>query len=182
MVPVSYYLAKRRNNITKQYVYGNVLDLGCGNSEILTEFKNIKNYCGVDIDKKTTQKLSLHYPKNKFLCVDLDEDELHVNCKFDSVIMTAIIEHIYNQKLFFKQALKNLKKGGIIIITSPTPLGDFIHNIGAKIGIFSKKAMDDHIVIYNKQRIKILANELNLKLVKYNLFELGCNQLVILQK
>lgn len=179
---VSYYFARRRNNITKSYTYGNVLDIGCGNSEILTEFRNIKDYCGIDIDQKTIDKLSIYYPQNTFVCADLDEDNLQLNSKFDVVIMTAIIEHIYNQKFLFKQIVKYLKKGGIILITTPTPFGDFIHNIGAQMGIFSKVAIDEHIIIYNQRRFKVLARKFKLKLIKYKTFEFGCNQLVILQK
>ena len=69
--------------------------------------------------------------------------------------MIAIIEHIWNQRFLFEQVLKNLKPSGKIVITTPTPFGnDFVHALGAKVGLFAKSAVDDHIMIYNKKRFK----------------------------
>jgi hypothetical protein len=53
---------------------------------------------------------------------------------------------------------------------------------GGYLGLFSKSAIDDHIVIYNHHRFKILAHEVNLRLKSHTYFQMGCNQLAILQK
>ena len=51
------------------------------------------------------------------------------------------------------------------------------------VGLFDSKAgHDDHIVVYNKDRFRVLANELGLKIVKYKTFELRCNQMIVLAK
>jgi hypothetical protein len=76
-----------------------------------------------------------------------------------------------------------LRPGGIVVITTPTPLGnDVVHRLGATLGLFSKIAVDDHIVIYNRHRFKILANEIGFKLKFYRYFQFYCNQLAILEK
>lgn len=73
---------------------------------------------------------------------------------------------------------------GKIIITTPTPFGnDWVLKYGSALGLFSSQAgHGDHIVVYNKDRFRVLANELGLKIEKYKTFELRCNQLVVLSK
>lgn len=76
-----------------------------------------------------------------------------------------------------------LKPGGIIVITTPTPFGnDVVHFLGSALGLFYKSADDDHIVIYNRHRFKILANEIGLKLKHHEYFQVYCNQVAILEK
>ena len=55
-----------------------------------------------------------------------------------------------------------------------------MHRTGARLGLFSKVAADDHIVIYNKKRFQILASDFGLSIERYERFQFGCNQLVIL--
>ena len=82
--------------------------------------------------------------------------------------MLALIEHLFNQKHVIDEVKMALKPDGLLLITTPTPFGnDIIHSIGAKVGLFAKSACYDHIVIYNEKRFKILANEVEMKLVHY---------------
>jgi len=181
---LSKWLHKKRTKLVSSYTYGDILDLGCGpapNLKILGN--NIKSYYGIEFNPTTVEKLNKKYPKAKFFQKDLDEDSLNLDINFDCILLIAVIEHIFNQKHLFKEILKYLKPKGKIIITTPTVFGnDIIHRLGTSIGLFSVGARDDHIVIYNKKRFKILADEFGLKIEKYKKFELGCNQLVILSR
>ncbi len=97
--------------------------------------------------------------------------------------MLAVIEHLFNLKHIGLELACALRPGGILIITSPTNFGnDIIHRIGCKFGLFSRAAENDHICIFNQKRFEIFAIEVGLVLIKYQLFQLGCNQLVILEK
>ena len=58
-----------------------------------------------------------------------------------------------------------LKPNGRIVLTTPTVIGnDLVHRLGASVGLFSQDAQDDHIVIFNKRRFEVLANEVGLDL------------------
>jgi 2-polyprenyl-3-methyl-5-hydroxy-6-metoxy-1,4-benzoquinol methylase len=181
---LSHLLHNIRNSKVKKYLKGDVLDIGCGPAYFLTLGGNqIKQYYGVDYDATLIAENKKRFPESKFFKKDLDEDTLDINHKFDVIMMIALVEHIFNQKFLFQQAKKCLKPNGIIVITTPTPFGnEYVHKLGGNIGLFSKVAVDDHIVIYNKKRFEILAKELGLKIVKYERFEFGCNQLVVLKK
>lgn len=181
---LSKFLEKQRLKFAGSYLTGNVLDLGCGNAALYQQYqKRIDKYIGIDSNKHIIQKNSKSYPEAVFYTKNLDDEDLRFEDKFDVIVMIALIEHIFNQKKLFSEVKKYLKPNGVIVITTPTPFGnDFVHAIGCKIGLFAKKAGDDHIIIYNKKRFEILAKEIGLKIAKYETFEFGLNQFVILTK
>jgi SAM-dependent methyltransferase len=174
----------RRLNIVSQYIEGDVLDLGCGSGQIFSKYnKKIKRYVGVDYDKTISSNNFRKYPNAIFLHKDLDVENLNLKYSFDVILMLALVEHIFNQKKLFIEAKKYLKPKGIILITTPSPFAnDYIYSLGCKIGLFANSANDDHIVIYNKKRFTVLANEIELKLICFKYFEFGLNQFVIFKK
>lgn len=181
---LSAYIRDQRLEKVASYIEGNVLDLGCGPALIMERHNaKIQNYVGVERRKEIVESLSKKYPKAKFYDLNLDHDKFYFDIKFNTILMTALIEHIFNQKHIFSEAVKYLKPNGVIAITTPTPFGnDIVHRIGALLGLFAKSAVDDHIVIYNKKRFEILANEMGLRLEKYSQFEFFCNQFALLRK
>ena len=180
---LSKYLSKIRANKVLPYVHGSVLDLGCGDALPLRFIpERIDVYYGVEYDEKCVEKLTQTFPNHKFFTKDLDEDVLCFEKKFDTVLIVAVIEHLLNQKHFLKQVLKNSKPGGKIVITTPTPFGDWVHRIGSKLAIFAESADHRHIIILSKTKLKLLANYFGLKIEKYQRFEFGCNQLIVLSK
>lgn len=95
-------LQKIRNNKIVKFFDWDILELGCGTGFIpkylaKNHYKN--NYTGIDIDKKNVEYLSNTFPKYNFLYHDLDE-VLDLQKQFDTIISSAVIEHIYNQKNF----------------------------------------------------------------------------------
>jgi 2-polyprenyl-3-methyl-5-hydroxy-6-metoxy-1,4-benzoquinol methylase len=97
--------------------------------------------------------------------------------------MIALIEHLFNQKHVMNEVAAALKPKGMVLITTPTILGnDVVHRMGAAAGFFAKSAVDGHIVIYNRRRFRILAKEVGLELKHHATFQLFCNQIAILAK
>lgn len=180
---LSKYLESQRLKIVSEYIMGDVLDLGCGNAKLYSIYaKKINKYVGVDFNKEVIKVNKKQYPKANFYYTNLNRDSLRLSKKFDVILMVALVEHIFDQNNLFRQALRHLKRGGKIIITTPTLFGnDIIHANGSKLGLFSKEASDEHIFIYNKNRFKMLARMFHLKITCYKKFELGLNQLVILK-
>ncbi|HNR33418.1 MAG TPA: methyltransferase domain-containing protein, partial [Candidatus Hydrogenedentes bacterium] len=124
--------------------------------------------------------LRRRFPDHTFLRKDLDEDLLDLGRQFDTVLLVAVIEHVFNQKHLMRQLVPLLKPEGRLVVTSPTPFGnDVVHRIGAALGLFSKDAAHDHVVIYNKRRFLLLAREFGLMLETYCRFQCGCNQLAV---
>jgi len=177
-------LKRRRFRMVAPYIRGDVLDVGCGPAEALTgSADKITSYVGIEFSQNRVNRNAKQFPQYTFLRKDLDEDALDLGRSFDVILLIAVIEHIYNQKHLMKQLVALLKPAGRIIITTPTPFGnDIVHRWGAGLGLFSKEAADDHVVIYNRRRLEKLARDFGLRLHTYRRFQWGCNQLAVLER
>ena len=181
---LSKHLSDARLSRIKPFIHGDLLDIGCQRGQLgqLVADK-ITSYCGVDISADAIADARIQTPHAQFVALNIDQDPLPFENQFDTIVMSALIEHIFNLRLLGDGLSRALKPGGQIVLTTPTPFGnDIVHRIGAMLGLFSKAAADDHIVIFNRKRCEIFANEFGLKLSHYQSFQLGCNQLAVLEK
>ncbi|OQC08160.1 MAG: Methyltransferase domain protein [Candidatus Hydrogenedentes bacterium ADurb.Bin101] len=184
MALLSTFIASQRYAEVTPYIKVNVLELGCQNSLLLGNSNyNISKYYGVEKSTNLVNKLTKQYPDATFLQRDLDRDTLGLDNIFDCVLMVALIEHLYNQKFVFEGVARALKSGGIAAITTPTMLGnDIILPLGASIGLFSKAAVEQHIVVYSRTRFRNIAKTAGLTLKHHHYFQMFCNQIAILEK
>ena len=108
-----------------------VLDVGC-NSGVVSVRLNSKNcYCrAIDI----VDELVLQAQKNGVAAKKGTAENLSqfVNGKFDVVVCTEVLEHLYDPLVAIKEAHRVLKQGGKYVITVPHPhsimndkLGDY---------------------------------------------------------
>lgn len=123
------------------------------------------------------------FPEAAFLQRDIDHEGLGFESEADTILMIALIEHVFKQGFLLEQYFRAPKPGGWVILATATPSGkDIVHRIGPRIGLFHAVAMDDHIVIYNKLRIGNAARVYGFTLAAHQRFQMGCNQLAVLQK
>lgn len=102
-----------------------ILEFGCGDLRMFEHFKNLRfypNFIGVDI---RSDHLNQSKTKNRkevlAICADISKG-IPLKDEATSVIITnEVIEHItYEQNiLFFKEAYRLLKPGGVILLASP---------------------------------------------------------------
>jgi len=173
------YLNKKRLEIAKPFINGAVLDVGCGPATTY-ELIKIKEYVGIERGEENIRKLKEKFPLAEFYDRDLEKDKFNLNKKFDTIILLAVIEHIKEPDNLFRELENCLNKKGKIVMTTPTPFGNFIHTILSKVGITSKEAVKEHVNIYNHKKFICVAKKYNLKIIKYQMFEFGCNSLVVL--
>ena len=74
-----------------------------------------------------------------------------------------------------------LNPNGWIVITTPHPLADIIHYLGARVGLFSTIANEQHEKLIDLSRMSYIAAQANFSISKYERFLLGVNQLFILE-
>jgi ubiquinone/menaquinone biosynthesis C-methylase UbiE len=105
-------LKKERINIVLNHCQGKVLDIGCGNNELIKEYKN-----GIGIDA---------YPWEN---ADIICDTINLpfeNQSFDTVTFVASLNHIPNRLEVLKEANRVLKNNGKFIITMINPTIGFL--------------------------------------------------------
>jgi len=94
-----------------------VLDVACGNGQLLKMFagKYIFNGYGIDISEKMIEQAKLLNPSMQFAvgsCNPLPFDD----STFDVITVSAAYHHFPNVSSFAKEAYRVLKKGGVIHI------------------------------------------------------------------
>lgn len=118
---------------------GHVLDVGCADGVMVkTLSKYYKEFTAIDGSRSIinrAKKLNLH--NVNFVCT-LFED-FNPKEKFDSIILSDILEHIENPTDLLKRAKNWLKRNGVILIISPNS-----NSLHRQIGVLAKMLKDQH--------------------------------------
>ena len=98
-----------------------ILDIGCGGgliSENLTKLG--AQVTGIDFVESNIDAAKVHANKNNlkinYLVKDLERDK--IQNKYDVIIIFEVLEHLNNWESFLLKIKKNLKKNGILIIST----------------------------------------------------------------
>lgn len=99
--------------LIKKYVKGKLLDLGCGDVPNYEFYKDkiTENVC---MDWAET------YHDNQFLDIihDINNPFPLPDEEFDTILSSAVLEHIYNPKNVIAECYRILKKNGILILSA----------------------------------------------------------------
>jgi ubiquinone/menaquinone biosynthesis C-methylase UbiE len=122
-----------------------VLDLGCGfNAQLLSLIENkIKKGVGIDLS------VNNNFKSNKISLINSRADTKlsFPNNSFDIVCALAVIEHVNNYKVLLSESFRVLKKGGLLLLTTPSqnsrPLLEFLAN--------TLKVVDSDEILDHKQ-------------------------------
>lgn len=95
-----------------------ILDIGCWDGSYAVRFKKRTNIVyGVESSRTAATKA-----KQKRIIVQQGnymEERFFTNIKFDIVVAGEIIEHVFDTDLFLEKIKKNLKKNGILLLSTP---------------------------------------------------------------
>lgn len=171
---VSPFLRSARMKAAIPWLRGDVLDIGCGTGLLSTMVTG--SYFGHDIDSVALETARVRYPQHRF------STEMPRGEKFDTVVALALIEHLKEPDQAVAEWAKLLRGGGRVVMTTPHRAFRAIHDAGAKIGLFSADAADEHEEMFDRQGLHELAEKAGLRIVKYKRFLFGANQLIVLEK
>jgi cyclopropane fatty-acyl-phospholipid synthase-like methyltransferase len=106
--------------IAKDYVKGNVLEVGCGEGRgISLLMERSTGFTAVDKIKEVIDELQKKYPTGKFMSMNIPPLGSLADNAYDSIVSFQVIEHIENDFLYLKEIHRVLKPGGIALLTTP---------------------------------------------------------------
>ena len=176
---LSAFLKRQRLLAVRPYIRGDVLDLGCSAGATQDLLSPGQTYVGVDLNDRLVNRARALYPAREFHVRDLERQELALEGTFDTVLMIAVIEHLESPDNLLRQLAKYLKPQGRLLITTPTPLGHVVHNLGAQLGLFYKEAAQDHKQKYNLPSLRARLEAHGFGIIVQETFLFGGNQLAV---
>jgi len=93
---------------------GSMLDFGCGTKPYKNLFKNVDEYIGVDYKIEGREETQ----KNVDVFYDGKNIPFEDN-RFDTMLCTEVLEHVFNIDELLQEFNRVLKKGGKLLITTP---------------------------------------------------------------
>jgi 2-polyprenyl-3-methyl-5-hydroxy-6-metoxy-1,4-benzoquinol methylase len=172
-------LQNRRLAAARSYLrQGRLLDFGCS-AGALAQLVEPARYVGVDTDQAALAHARAHYPSHRFLT--LDEFESSSTDQFDIVAALAVIEHLPDPLAWLEKMRRRLTPAGRLVLTTPDPALQWAHEAGARVGLFSREAADEHQTLLDQQALRMLADRAGFRLTRYQRFLLGANQLCVLE-
>ena len=175
---LSPYLAKKRLQQVMPYIKENkqILDYGCDLGS-LSDFVDKNFYTGYDINKNALLKANIYF-SDKFFTNNKNDLK---NNYYDIIFSLAVIEHVKDQERFINELGKYLKnKDSIIVLTTPNPYFRLIHELGAKMQLFSNDASDDHEELIGKETMHRILKETKFKILHHKYFLFSANQLFVI--
>lgn len=159
-----------------------ILDLGCGAQHYLLNCgKNkFKAGYGLDYDIEDSQEGNITLINHRCGGSLPVKDNF-----FDKVFLLAVLEHIEEKDVegLFLEFYRILKKGGRVIITTPTPPAKpVLEFLALKLKVITPEEVTDHKHYYLAEEICDLAKKSGLQIIKVSYFQLGLNCLYVLEK
>ncbi|MEO6547800.1 MAG: class I SAM-dependent methyltransferase [Ferruginibacter sp.] len=106
-----YFLLQDIAKAIKEFVKGDLLDVGCGNKPYEKWYKQVSDsQVGCDIIQSNENRVDV-------IC--LATDLSFADNSFDTVLCTQVMEHVFDHHALLSEAYRVLRPGGHIILTVP---------------------------------------------------------------
>jgi 2-polyprenyl-3-methyl-5-hydroxy-6-metoxy-1,4-benzoquinol methylase len=167
------FLQRARITAALPYLKGRVLDIGCGNGALAAHVSPAA-YLGVDRDAAALDAARRAFARHQFV------SELPEAGAFDTITALALIEHLPEPRREVVRWSALLSGGGHIVITTPHKSFGIVHELGSRLGLFSRAAADEHEEMFDRRTLMHLAEQCGLRIERYARFLCGANQLALL--
>jgi len=157
--------------ILKKLGVTRILDIGAGNGKLCSVLAT-KGFqiVGAEYDKEGVEIARLRYPQISFYRVDVSEDPallMEHEEKFDAVVSTEVVEHLFSPHFLPIYAKAVLKDGGYLIVT--TPYHGYIKNL--LLSLFNKWDFH-HTALWHGGHIKFWSRATLSRLLEENGFDM----------
>ncbi len=103
--------------------------------------------------------------------------------KADCVFMLAVLEHLPENTCLLDEAVRVLKRGGVLILTTPTPAAKpVLEFLSYRLHIISEESIREHQHYYSKKELLERMKRLHCSVIRYETFQFGWNALIVGKK
>ena len=182
------WLTRIRLERVGAHVSGRVLDVGCGYGDLLGHLAaSVTSIDLVDASPLREERArgrarERGIPARFVLCdVNGPCTELPPG-PYDTVVMGALLEHLRPPIRVLAAAAERLAPAGLLVLTTPTPLGGKLHRLGSYAGLTHPEAAHEHFGFYGRSEIAGMLAGSSLEMVSYARFLFGLNQIVVARR
>jgi len=162
------------------YLNGNILDIGCGWTDLPDLLSPEQAYTGVDLKENALKNNQSRYPQHTFIRQNIDTEALAFDGQiFDTVVLTAVLEHIHSPDKVMREIRTLLAPGGHLLLTTPSPWGDWFHKFGSQIRLFYSEEHVGHVKIFNRQELHKIMTDTGFQVTNFRFFLIWLNQLIV---
>jgi SAM-dependent methyltransferase len=149
------------DEIKKLSKSGNFLDIGFGDDNLISLFKDNFNVYGIDISDFAVKQISKQYNKNNFRLCDITNEPVPFDNKFDVIVAINTIEHLDNPEKAIQNIYNSLKSGGVLAIYLPT-----MGNLFSKLSYKFRYDVEEHIFRPSPKHTRQILERNNFQVVK----------------
>jgi 2-polyprenyl-3-methyl-5-hydroxy-6-metoxy-1,4-benzoquinol methylase len=169
------YIAPEVLRILRTLHVARVLDLGSGNGALCEQLSRAGfQTAGVEYDKEGVDVAKASHPNIRFYNYGVQDDPdklMQLEGRFDAVVSTEVIEHLFSPHLLPAYAKGVLKQGGYLIIT--TPYHGYWKNLAlALFGKWDKHLTvlwhGGHIKFWSRNTLSLLLQESGFEVVAFS--------------
>ena len=165
------YITPQVLKILNTLSVGRVCDLGSGNGALVSEVIRSGYYAiGIEYDQKGVELSQNKYPDVNFYNLGVQDDPrdllLSEGSKFDVVVSTEVVEHLFSPHLLPIFARKLLPIGGFLVIS--TPYHGYLKNMA--LSLFNKWDKH-HTALWHGGHIKFWSQKTLTQLLENNGFK-----------
>ena len=147
----------RKNKLTG----GKLLEIGCGYGYLLDEAKNLFEFrVGTDFSDRAVKQAKSRADR----VYQGGIEQVPREEKFDLIIATHVIEHVYQPKSFLEKITKNLQPNGIVVIATPDMGSFWRYFMGHKWPSFK---LPEHVLYFDRQSLSTLMQEVGLLKIEH---------------
>ncbi len=185
---LSKFLTQARLTQVSEHVGRKILDIGCGYGELLEHLgSEVDSVVLVDRSPerqaRVEEKLAKQAVRGRFVRGDIEQGNLALTrASFDTVVMAALLEHLKMPGNALREIQRLLEPGGRLLLTTPTPLGGWIHKISSYLGLTYREAAQEHERFYARTSLISLLEIHGFEVQLFKSFLFGLNQFVVARK